>query len=414
MALTKIKNPDLYSLSNNTIPIIYSSNNSATQGFRFKVDILNSSTIISTNYVYPDSTNNRYLIDDLSIILTNYVTIDNNYNAYEITYCPNNSYQYSYNVTEMIYDVSGSTTGYTNLYVLRGVKQYDETFNYADYICSSTNKDGKFLSKWQGNRKSTLSDKFNNPTDTAGNYFTINALHNGSPLEWTRVKITCVEAGGTNVYYQYLSYVSKGVYSIPAGVANLNLAGLNEKLYNSSGSLVSDEIITSATLYYTIELQYEDTSYVTCSEVIRFDIDHDCYKYAGVEFLWLGELSTFENFIFTGVDLKYHKMKRNTYKKQLNRYISGNYTYNLGDRVYVLNNLVSNVNNKAVSGWIDDNESYNLVELFNSQEVYIIQNNVIYPIIIEDSSFEEKNIKTNKLFNYEVNYSLAYDKNVNL
>jgi ketopantoate hydroxymethyltransferase len=64
----------------------------------------------------------------------------------------------------------------------------------------------------------------------------------------------------------------------------------------------------------------------------------------------------------------------------------------------------------VITGWMSDEETSDLMELFNSTDVYVIENSNTIPVIITNSSYDEKNVKNNRLYNYVISYDASYEK----
>lgn len=408
MALTAIKNPNILQLSNNYVPLVYSSNSASTTGFKYKIDLYNSSNVIFNScYVYPDITNSNYLIYNFSYLYKDLIGFSNLWNTTSIQNCPKGLYSYKYKLTEYINSNSGATTTSTTYYLLRGVKQYDETWNYLTYLPRTTSSTYKFLSKWNGNRTIRLTD-----------WETINTLYgtySGTTANWNKVLIT-VRGTSTSSYYMELGgEVGDGLYTIPTGPKNLlGAVDAGNIKYVSNNSVVpaGTTIISSDTITYELAL-YNGVS--GCSETLYYTIDLTCNKHNPVQIIWLGDLSTIESFTFKEADIKTWDIKRSEWKKNLNNYNSSTGSfYSIGDRGYSIQSISAQESHVVNSGWLTDNDMKNLMEMFSSPEVFWINSNTLYPIIIKNSKIEEMKIENNKLFNITIEFRMAYDKNINM
>ena len=135
--------------------------------------------------------------------------------------------------------------------------------------------------------------------------------------------------------------------------------------------------------------------------------------------MWIGELGNLETFVFRMGDLKEFGIKRGDTKVQQYkvRLRSGTYSYDydIGDRG-VMNTTVNTIeSHKVLSDWLEDDEATSLIELFTSSKQWVsrtdsIGNTYLYPIMITDKKIEEMTYKTRKLFQFEVEYDMAFEK----
>jgi hypothetical protein len=113
-------------------------------------------------------------------------------------------------------------------------------------------------------------------------------------------------------------------------------------------------------------------------------------------------------------DLKSFKTARNEVKSNHYSIKSNQYTYSIGDRGRTNINVSTTESHSAISGWIGDVESQDIMELISSPEVYIKKGGEIYPIIIKNTGYDLKTIRNDKLFNYTIKFEMAYEKLSNI
>jgi hypothetical protein len=202
------------------------------------------------------------------------------------------------------------------------------------------------------------------------------------------------------------------IMCLPIGPANLNLMSNGGLITNETTStIVVGDLIDETTIYYQVHLQ---SGLNITSETIKINLDHNCYKHNGVQFLYLGELSTFETFSARMGDIKSYETSRSEVKTNYNKFNGTSYGHNIGDRGRSVVNLTTQEERVVLTDWITDEQSIDLMELFNSPEVYIILNGEIYPIIITTKSYDEKTIRNNRLYNYKIGFDMAYQKLSNI
>jgi hypothetical protein len=397
MALTIIQNPLILQPCNNPIPIVVSSDDASNIGFRYylTLNITGTSNSTVSLFIYPDTTNSNYMVYDAAMILSDFIGSTNNWKCSGITISTEDTISFRYTVTEYTLAVSGETYSSDLFYAFRGVKQYGDFWNYNNYICgSSSNDTNKFLTNWDGNKEFKLSE-----------YGTINTFYgifSGSTCEsnWDKCYITAYNLTGEtkSITLVPTGLTSIGVVTLPLGPVNINSGSTN--------------FIDSFTSYYTLRLDYSNT---IASKTLRVDIDNTPYKFDGVQFLWLGELGTYETYTFRAKDIKNYSIERNESRKNYWGFNS-TYHYSIGDRGRSIVNLKATEEHTVYSGWIDTITSQNLMELYLSPEVFIIKNGNIYPIIITNKDIEEKTKLNNegKIFFHIISYTNAYEKMSNL
>lgn len=433
MALTAIEKPQIVMPVNNIIPLVYSSTFSGETGFYYKISIVyvGSGLVVDTVDVYPDVGNNGYCIFNLAPILKNYIEEDVNWDVYDVTDAPNSLYCYKYTITEYIDDTSNDTYSSDELFAYRGVVQYGTFFNYDDYSCVNSGDTGNFLTNFPQTKTYKI-DEY----DTVNTFFgSFTGETSGFTTGWDRVYYNVHEKGGRlGQYFIYYTGTTAEdtlgkMVTIPSGPKNINDACINNNMWSwnetSGYTLQTDPIIVegdaaTSTDYYEIDLKYSGYTIspintTTVNTLIRVDIDEDCYRYTGVQFLWLGELGSYETHTFRLKDRKNFETDRVTYNKPLNNISNNSYTYNLGDRSEDILYINSREYHKVYSGYInDDDVNDKLMELYTSPDVYIIKNDNIYPIIIINNNIESFNIENDKTWIHEITFRMAYQKLSNL
>jgi len=420
MTLVKRQEPNILTPINDIIPIVFASSFSEQNGFRYKIQLLSSGmTEIVSIYTWPDPTNSGVCAYDASMIYKNYLTEEKNFDIYQIDAVNNNIFTYfNFIITEYIGTTSGDTiSGSTSkFYLFRGVSDYDNQFNVVNYTCNS-GVTGKFLSKWIGDRYYKI-----------GDYGAINVLygdfyHTSGDIGqyWDRVKITLYSNSNSVLGTYYLKLPAQvpntGILTIPLGPKNLNLATTNGYIYTSGTTAINTgtTLIDSSVNYYTMNIVYSGSSWNDCSETLKCFVDSNCNQYDGTLFYWLGDLSTNETFKFEKNNSKTFKIKRDEIKRRLQTLnASTGFAYSTGDRERKNVNISTIEEHTAISGWITDDVSKSLMELYRSPEVYVIKNDKLYPIIITSSDIDEKIEQNNGLFNHYINYEMSVDIKNNL
>jgi hypothetical protein len=169
--------------------------------------------------------------------------------------------------------------------------------------------------------------------------------------------------------------------------------------------------------YYTITLRPQQASNAvnTSASWDSFTInkqDPNC-GYEGVRFAWINEYGVWDWFNFTLQSDKNTNLDKGIYKQTFVDYstTTNAVDYNIrrrGNNAYYTN---INENFTANSDWLTQAEADYLEPLFYSPNVYIQDGFNMVPVIITDSQFTSKrNPRTQKNFQYTINYTLANTK----
>jgi len=410
MSIGLLQEPLKLSPIGNPVPIVVSSSNSTTAGFRYRVDLINDSGDDELAvWVYPDTNNGHYGIYDFSRVLSD--LIGSNPEHWGTDTCIVDTEQilsYNYRVTEYINATSGATlSGSTDFNVFRGVKQYGDYWDIETYLPNTTGDPALFASISQ-KREYKLTETATINT-FEGSFGTISS-------EWDTIVINVFTSSYVTPYQIQKAAPSGGeVVILPLGPKNINDMAATGVVLNmiGGGTGVVDlgPIIDTDTIKYDF---YLESKGIIVTEKLIVNVDNICYKHDGVEFLWLGELGTFESYTFRMADLKSFKTARNEVKSNHYSIKSNQYTYSIGDRGRTNINVSTTESHSAISGWIGDVESQDIMELISSPEVYIKKGGEIYPIIIKNTGYDLKTIRNDKLFNYTIKFEMAYEKLSNI
>jgi hypothetical protein len=226
-------------------------------------------------------------------------------------------------------------------------------------------------------------------------------------------------------YYMFLAitrFDGSPTFPIPFPLLEMSGTTTNEKiiefgaypwnLNQASQSLYGIDAIDEYTSsYLLIILMQPDPigapdSYLEISERKTFEIDTDCSKYEPVRFMFLNALGQFDYFTATLLSRENINISKTSYQKTLP------YNYQVGDRGKTVLSVAGQQSYIVTSNWITEDTCTWLMELFLSQEVYVLNNDgSLMPIIIDNTSVEPKKRVNDKLLNYTFNYTKAITKN---
>jgi hypothetical protein len=426
MALVEKIKPDLIVPFNDQIPVKYISDTPPVGNvyyISYKINIsddniINSSGTTYTNEIVLDIWCNINTDDDVNYsvldinnfisnnkIINNYIDdILSNFNISK----PTKSILLSKIKVEA--SVISTVVLYTSLFEFFsfiGTIQYDNTdWNYLNYMMSGGTI-SNFLSKWEGDRTYTIDD-----------YATINVF-NGTFKEFV-VDNRESYSTGDDLYIEIFDYnglsntyqidlsgsTNPSILYLPLGPKNIENSITDGFLYSGSTQILTDVIDTN-TDYYEVWINSDTDGRL--SEKIKVVLDHDYLKWDGVNLIWMGELSTYESFRFRFSDIKSYDINRIIHKKSMNR---NSTTYKNNKFIIDIDNEISE-KHKVQSGWLDTDQSKNLMELYKSNFVYIVKDDELVPIVLLNTSIEEKNITQNRLFNHTIDYLISYNAKSN-
>ncbi len=173
-------------------------------------------------------------------------------------------------------------------------------------------------------------------------------------------------------------------------------------------------IIDETILNYSVQLYYAPTiedELIPLSEIRNFEMETPCSKYEPVRFMFLNSLGQFDYYNATLLSRTTISGTRDTFVKTLG------FGYGLGDRGKTVINVNSQESYIIHTDWIsEETANWLSYEFFNSTEIYIIADDVLYggnitPIILDTTSIEVKKRVNDKLLNYTFNYSKAVPLN---
>lgn len=168
----------------------------------------------------------------------------------------------------------------------------------------------------------------------------------------------------------------------------------------------SQPVISSTATSYSIALKKSTT---LTSELMFYNIDSECrYETRRIEFL--NSLGGFDYFNFTKVSRRSEEIERSFYKQNPdNTTALGSIDYNISDRQKVQFYTKSKPKIKLNSNWVDYKTFNWLLELIESPEIYLFENNQRIPIQNIVGNWEEKRQKVDKVFNLEIELEFGVD-----
>lgn len=376
--------------------------------------------------VYPDIENNYLGIYNMNMIYNNYVTTSCNFDI-DNAIVTDNIYKYSYNVNDG--SISGGVTS-SDKYCMKGGTVYGENFDITNYIGEPTNVH-RFITKWDGNRL-LRTDDYGVVNYLNGNFTDVSINTLITHIAFVKYKIgeqvhtfTSDDAWyHDNNRVNFIPFgiintnFSNKLLSIPYGPKNYEIAvGLGNIVDDNGSTILSNILLDSDTDYYEMHLVNKTGDVftkVSTSIVVNLNKSEMCSKYVPTRFIWLDMYGNYNTFTFNGMNVKEYDIDRNSVN---NDYYtvqnSGQWGYQLGNRGRKTINIKKIEVHRASSGWLNDELSKNLIDLYTSSDIYVIIGGELYPIIIKTNNVEEKTVSNNRLFNHTISYEMAYDINTN-
>ena len=189
---------------------------------------------------------------------------------------------------------------------------------------------------------------------------------------------------------------------LPVGYQNLTDNGV---VWDSDVAYYTIVVHPQATDGFTNELGIWDS--------LRYNIvDPNC-NYDGVRFAWKNIFGVWDYYTFTLQSNANNDVSRNGFEQNFVPYstTSNSATYDLARRGSKQFTNVITRNQNANSNWLTQAEADWLRELFFTTNVYIQDGTDFQPVVITDSSLVEKtNPRTQKVFQYQINFQLANQK----
>ena len=227
--------------------------------------------------------------------------------------------------------------------------------------------------------------------------------------------INTTSTGGQD--YSSITQDTERLIYVGVGVQNLNA----QTLYSDM------KISTHATASYYEVFATNDAGTLS-SATYRFSLEGDVCKYNPAQFAWKNNLGQWDYFTFTHKTIKKSGATRTTYDKVRGNYAdasaSVDFSYSSFDRGKQNIEVKARMSATANSGYVTETQSEWLKELFNSEEVYYIDDNltlqetnagvitapVVRPIIITSSSYTLKTSVNDKLINYTIEFEYANEE----
>ena len=197
-----------------------------------------------------------------------------------------------------------------------------------------------------------------------------------------------------------MQFSNSGVLHIPAGLKNL-----------VDGSFITQSQADD-TIFWTIV--GVDASDVEVTAKYGFYIDEDC-KYNPVHVYWLNQMGGWDSYSFIKKNERSIDVEKKRYKTYLGNYNTAdvstpfdtkNYSRSLNEREPITKTFIN-----LTSDWITESEYKWMRDLFYSKSVWMVDDNVdgynILPVVVEDTNYLMKRERNSKKYNQTLRLQLA-------
>jgi len=371
MAITIQSSPTAFSSAHDALYHVVTSSNVANSNFKYVFDLSIGGNLVSTIKAFPDS--GGYGIFDASPIVRNY--FDSGFNPNTSTVLQN------------------ASTGLFCNYTI----SYGEEYGGVTYPNLTT------ISSYYGWNYSA--DPFGNTLgDYANKFVTSRDKTTLEVISGEKLFMTYMNTAGTGVTASIQKITSNGTNDGSASVG-ATLSTSNTLLLDLSPTAINtylgSSFITSTTYGYQVTVG-SDT--ITITQVVA-------PKWTPMLITFLNQYGGYETFGFRLLSRQQKKFNRSTYKVNEIVRSGGNMINKSGANVFYggVQSFAGVVDYSylVVSDYLNLKD-YNVgSQLLASPEAYLHLNGSYYPIVMRSTDWTEKNLTSDKNFNYELTFDLS-------
>jgi hypothetical protein len=370
MAITVNSTPASYSSAHDALWYVVSSNNSTQTNFKYVFDIQVGGATVATVKNFPDE--GGYGVFDAAPIVRNYFA-------------------------------SGfSTSGSSLLQYADGFLHVDFTIIYGEEYGGTTYTN---LTSSTGKAWNYAVDPFRNSISAYANKFLT-----------TRDRTAGLVMPGEKFYITYFNADSANV---TATIQKLNEDGSNDGASATGSGLGTNHGLILDLSFYAIN-QYLGSNFISTSTYAwRVTVGSDSMvvkqacapRFTPVQLVFQNKFGGYDSFIFRLLSRQSQRVERFTYKSNEYRRVGTAMSYKASSGVHFGGNqaFAGNVQYgyKVVSDYISAADYQLGSQLISSNEAYLYKGDDYLPIIMRETSWEEKNDTADKMFNYELNFDLG-------
>jgi len=375
MAITVNSTPASYSSAHDSLWFVVSSNNSTQNNFKYVFDVQIGGVTVATVKNYPDE--GGYGVFDAAPIVRNYFA-------------------------------SGfSTSGSSLLQYADGFLHVDYTIIYGEQVGAvlTTN-----LTSSTGKAWNYSLDPFRNSISTYANKFLT-----------TRDRTAGQVANGEKFY---ITYFNADLANVTATIQKLNEDGSNSGS-SSTGSGLSTAHGLILDLSPSAINAYLGSTFITASTYAwRVTIGSDSMtvkqvcapRFTPVQLVFQNKFGGYDSFTFRLISRESQRVSRSTYKSNEYRRVGTTMTNKASSGVHFggTQAFAGNIQYgfKVTSDYLSATDYELGSQLIASNEAYYYSGSDYFPIIMKETSYEEKIDTADKMFNYELNFDLGVKQQI--
>lgn len=167
-------------------------------------------------------------------------------------------------------------------------------------------------------------------------------------------------------------------------------------------------IIDADTVTYSV--WYRNQTLQQDTETMTFKIKRDCTRYEKIQLVFMDKLGSFIPFTFDRVNKNTKNITRTEWQQHYGKYAPAqqSWNYNTWDRGRSTLDIRVDEAFTITSNWVDQVQSNFLMELFESPEVYWInENGLTQAINLTINNIERKQTRNEQIINYTLTFVLA-------
>ena len=169
-------------------------------------------------------------------------------------------------------------------------------------------------------------------------------------------------------------------------------------------------VIDPVAAYYTVQLY--DNNDQPRTEEYRIDILDECSRFDSVNIFYLNPMGGFDSFVFDLLNRNFYDTVHLQMKQQRYELGDDTYGYNLNKHGLMNYDTVETQRVQLNSNWINNQESNAMHELIASPVVFMYYpgDDFYIPVTVTNTTWEEKQIGVDKLFNAQIEVKLDSER----
>lgn len=370
MAITVQSVPVSYTSAHDALWFVVTSNNSAQNNFKYVFDVVIGGVKVATVKNYPDE--GGYGVFDAAPIIRNY------------------------------FSGGFSTSGFNLLQYADGFLHVDFTVIYGEQVGGSlvTNLSSTTAKGWN-----YALDPFRESISTYANKFlTTRDRTAGNVVPGEKFYITFFNANSANV--------TATIQKLTEGGANDGASATGAGLGTQHGLILD---LSPFAINTYLGSNFITTSTYSWRVTIGSDsivIKQVCApRFTPVQLVFQNKFGGYDSYVFRLLSRESQRVQRSTYKTNEYRRVGGAMAHKASSGVHFGGNqaFAGNVQYgyKVVSDYMSAIDYELGSQLIASNEAYLYKGDDYYPIIMRETSYEEKVDTADKMFNYELNFDLG-------